>query len=80
MRQKIGATRRRSVRRQKPDQSLPTAEWLAENEIGWGVPHVWFALLALVIVVLRSLAAIGGAPRLVRAIRGRLGGREDPAI
>jgi hypothetical protein len=59
MRQKMTRPQRRLPRRRPVRRSVSTADWLVESEIGWGVPHVWVALAAMVVVGGRVLLAIG---------------------
>lgn len=54
MRQKFLPSRvRRSSARTHPAES--TADWLIENELGWGLPHALFAVLAMVLLAARAL-------------------------
>lgn len=52
MRQK---TRRFSRKRERPParSAESTADWVIENELGWGVPHVAIAAIAIFVLALR---------------------------
>lgn len=48
---------------------MKTADWVLYNESGWGVPHYWVAVLAGLVVGLRSLGR--GVGRLATWIAAR---------
>jgi hypothetical protein len=57
----------------KAGSSSSIADWLLLNETGWGMPHMWIALVAAVAVGIRCLAAF-----IDRRSRGGAGDTSGP--
>ena len=70
MRDKV---RRAAPRRSRPTATrtsgMETADWVLYHESGWGVPHYWVAVLAGLVVGLRTLPGLIG--RLIGWIAAR---------
>jgi uncharacterized membrane protein SpoIIM required for sporulation len=75
MRSKLRAPGRPPPRRPARRKGQPTADWLLENEVGWGLPHGIVALLAALVVAARG---IGWQVRRVAAWAARRGRRAAP--